>query len=319
MIPAVDAHAHLGRWLTDWVGRPGEWMTADVPALLDILDANAITTVINLDGRWGAELESNLDRYDRAHPGRFRTFCHVDWTDLAGAAASLTASVNAGAAGLKVWKDLGLHVRDDSGTLVLPDDPRLDPLWSTAGSLGVPVFIHTADPAAFFEPVDDHNELADLLRQRPEWSYADPRYPRFPRLMAALETIVANHPGTVFVGLHAASWPENPAWLSHMLCTYPNFNIDIAARVAALGRSPAPIRDLFLRHPSRILFGTDQLPLTGTDYPTYRRFLETPDHDFPHSPEDPPLLGNWLISGLDLPAPVLQAIYSDNARRLIPL
>jgi hypothetical protein len=69
-----------------------------------------------------------------------------------------------------------------------------------------------------------------------------------------------------------------------MLNTYPNFHIDIAARVAALGRDPAPIRDLFLRHPSRILFGTDQLPLTGADYSSYRPFLETADRDFPTPP-----------------------------------
>ncbi len=43
------------------------------------MDQFNIATVVNLDGRWDDELEANLDRYDRAHPGRVVTFCHVDW------------------------------------------------------------------------------------------------------------------------------------------------------------------------------------------------------------------------------------------------
>ena len=70
---AVDAHNHLGRWLTD------DWCVPDVGALLALLDEADVATVVNLDGRYGAELEANLDRYDRAHPGRFATFCHVDF------------------------------------------------------------------------------------------------------------------------------------------------------------------------------------------------------------------------------------------------
>ena len=76
---AVDAHNHLGRWLTD------DWCVPDVGALLALLDEVGVEAVVNLDGRWGDELEANLDRYDRAHPGRFATFCHVDFAAGRGA------------------------------------------------------------------------------------------------------------------------------------------------------------------------------------------------------------------------------------------
>ena len=75
----IDAHNHLGRWLSD----DGAWVVPDVTALLAMMDAVSVQTVVNLDGRWGDELETNLRRYDRAHPGRFLTFCHVDWSPLA--------------------------------------------------------------------------------------------------------------------------------------------------------------------------------------------------------------------------------------------
>src|SRR5580700_4943576 len=74
-VRAVDFHTHLGRWLTD----SGEWMEKDVGRLLDLMDASNVEAMVNLDGRWGSELEENLDRYDRAHPGRFFSFCHLDW------------------------------------------------------------------------------------------------------------------------------------------------------------------------------------------------------------------------------------------------
>ncbi len=141
--PAIDAHTHLGRWLT------GTWAVPSTTRLAELMDSCNIAAVVNMDGRWGAELEANLDRYDRSNPGRFATFCHVDWAALADGepgrlAASLADSVARGARGLKVWKDLGLHVRDGHGRLVMPDDPRLSPLWEQAAELAVPVAIHTA-------------------------------------------------------------------------------------------------------------------------------------------------------------------------------
>ncbi|MGV9383786.1 amidohydrolase family protein [Nonomuraea sp. NPDC003707] len=316
--PAVDAHTHLGRWLTE-----GRWAAPDVPALIGLMDSVGLSAMVNLDGRWGAELEANLDRYDRRHPGRFATYCHVDWTALTGPApgeqlaASLARSVSAGARGLKVWKDLGLSVRDGDGALVLPDDRRLAPLWEQAAELSVPVAIHVADPVAFFEPVDEHNERLEELLAHPDWSFAAPCHPRFPRLMAALEALVAAHPRTIFIGLHAGCNAEDLAWVSRMLDSHPNFHIDIAARISELGRQPRRTRALVLRHPGRILFGTDQVIQRRATYEIYFRFLETAHEYFPYSVLEPPPQGRWCISALDLPAEILAGVYSGNARRLL--
>lgn len=313
-VPAIDAHNHLGRWLT------GGWAAPDVGRLLASMDACNVRTIVNLDGRWDAELRDNLDRYDRAHPGRFVTFCHVDWGDLAGVASSLRRSVAEGARGLKVWKDLGLHVRDGAGCLVLPDDQRLGELWETAADLGVPVAIHTADPIAFFDPVDERNERYEQLLAHPDWSFADAeRFPRFERLMDALEAIVARHPRTTFIAVHAGCQAEDLGRVGRMLAAYPNLNIDIAARIAELGRQPRATRDLILRFPDRVLFGTDEIPPDEEIYALHFRFLETLDEHFPHSTEDPPLMGRWHISGVDLPREVLEKVYAANAARILSL
>ena len=116
--PVVDVHNHLGRWLAGWVSPAREWMIEDVGAWLDVMDRCGVEAVVNLDGTSLPELEANLDRYDRAHPGRVVTFCHVDF-ELAREpgferrlVASLRESHARGARGLKVWKDLGLGFRD---------------------------------------------------------------------------------------------------------------------------------------------------------------------------------------------------------------
>lgn len=325
-LPAVDAHNHLGRWLSAWVSdAPDAWTVPDVSDLISLMEACNLRAIVNLDGRWGTELEENLDRYDRAHPGRFATCCHVDWgAALASgdigrtAAASLRASVAAGAKGIKVWKDLGLHVRDAAGELILPDDPRLAPLWEAAADLAVPVFIHTADPVAFFDPIDERNERYEQLHAHPEWSFADPSFPPFERLIDALEGLVSANPDTTFVGVHVGGYAENLGRVGSMLDAYPNYHVDLAARVAEVGRQPRAARELILAHPDRVLFGIDEFPPARENYAIYFRFLETADEGFAHSTEDVPLMGRWTVSGIDLPDEVLAKVYQDNALRIVP-
>ena len=180
--------------------------------------------------------------------------------------------------------DLGLHVRDADGRLVLPDDARLGALWDTAGRVGVPIAIHTADPVAFFDPVDQRNERIEELLARPDRSFCDPKYPRFDRLMAALEAIVAAHPATTFIAVHAGCNAEDLAWVGAMMETYPNFHVDIAARIADLGRQPRATRSLIQGHPGRVLFGTDEIPPKRAVYEIYFRSWKRRTSAFPTLP-----------------------------------
>jgi len=316
---AIDAHNHLGRWLI------GDWAVPDVGALLALLDEVDVDAVVNLDGRWGDELEANLDRYDRAHPDRFATFCHVDFDDArtpgfeARLVASLRDSHARGARGLKVWKDLGLGFRDPDGRLLMPDDPRLGALFHEAGELGLPVLIHTADPVAFFDPVDEHNERLEELGVHPEWSFHGPAFPSFDELIASLEALVAAHPRTTFVTAHAGCYAENLAHVDRMLTAHANLHTDFSARIAELGRQPRAAAALFARHADRIVFGTDRYPPDAATYRRYFRFLETADEHFPYGEDAVPSQGRWAISALALHDDVLQAVYRDNPRRILNL
>ncbi len=227
-------------------------------------------------------------------------------------------ALDEGARGLKVWKDLGLHLRDPGGRLVMPDDPRLDPVWDACADAGVPVLIHTGDPVAFFEPLDEHNERLEELLEHPDWWFGDrSRFPTFDELADRFESLVIRRPDVTFIGAHMAGLAEDLGRLDRMLTAYPNLYADIAARVAELGRAPRATAALFERHGDRILFGSDGVPPSTGEYAATFRFLETADEHVPYSPETVPPQGRWAISGLDLPDAVLAEVYSGNAGRLL--
>jgi predicted TIM-barrel fold metal-dependent hydrolase len=174
---------------------------------------------------------------------------------------------------------LGLEYRDPAGELVLPDDPRLSDLWDAAGKLGVPALIHTADPTAFFKPLDRHSERWDELGAHPDWHFCGAAYPPFQQLIDALYQLIERHPRTNFITAHVGCYPENLGFVSDMLERYPNCYTDISARIAELGRAPYSARQWFLRYANRILFGTDFRPRAGM-YRVHWRFLETADEYF---------------------------------------
>jgi predicted TIM-barrel fold metal-dependent hydrolase len=316
--PAVDVHNHLGRW------HDGDWRVTDIPALIEVMDSCNVQTIVNLDGCWGDELELNLDRYDRAHPGRFVTFCRLDWADCRNEgwperfAESIRDSVRRGAKGVKLWKDIGLRVRDENDEIVFLDDVRLEPMWRAIAETGIPVLVHTADPAAFFEPLDESNERVEELIRHPDWHFYGEGFPPLARLLDALESVVAGHPDIVFIGAHVGCYAENLDWVDRMLGEHPNFNVDIAARIAELGRQPRRTRRLIEKYATRVLLGSDVSPPTAEAYATYFRFLQTDDEYFPYSHENPPGTGRWQISALDLGPDQLGAVEGGNARALIP-
>ena len=66
--------------------------------------------------------------------------------------------------------------------------------------VGAPVLIHTADPKAFFEPLDAANERWDELSEHPDWHFGGPGYPGFGELLTQLDRVIERHPRTTFIG-----------------------------------------------------------------------------------------------------------------------
>jgi predicted TIM-barrel fold metal-dependent hydrolase len=310
--PVIDVHQHVN----DALGISDEHMPAEkVVAMMDQLN---IQTIVILTGMWGDRLQKVMDEMVKPYPGRFLVFTQIDWSKIDDPhfgslmVGQIDDAVRRGARGLKVLKDLGLGVRDQSGKLIAVDDPRLDPIWEECGRLGIPVSIHSGDPEAFFHPLDATNERYEELIEHPDWSFYGPQFPSLQQVLEARNRIFAKHPNTTFVSLHMG-WPENLDWVAQMLHHYPNVYVEFGAREAELGRQPRRTRKLFLDYQDRVLFGTDNSAGPAL-YSNYFRWLETGDEYFDYY--DGPAQGRWTISGLELPDPVLQKIYHRNAEKL---
>ena len=303
---AIDYHNHLD------AQQPEE--------VLRIMDACGIERVVNITMKTGAEALAMIDRFHSAASDRFSTIAWMDWSDLQQpgffqrAVDRLEQFVEKGACGIKLWKDLGLTLRDASGEMLRVDDDRLAPFFEKAAELGVPVMFHTSDPDAFFLPIDRHNERYEELAAHSDWGFSHTHFSKA-ELLAQRDRVFARHPRTRFVAAHVAERSEDLSYVSALLEKHPNLWIDIGARVAELGRQPYTARKFFLRFADRILFGTDLVP----DIAMYRlhfRFLETADEYFEY-PSHASRQGRWNIYGIDLPDEVLKKIYRENALKLL--
>jgi predicted TIM-barrel fold metal-dependent hydrolase len=306
-VPVIDYHNHLD--------------SLEPRDVLDVMDACGIERTVNITMQTGNAALAQIHRYHAAAPDRFRTIGWMDWSDVTEpdffrkSVDRLEQLVEHGAVGLKMWKDLGLTVRDASGELLRVDDERLAPIFEKAAELRIPVMFHTADPDAFFLPTDPQNERYEELAAHPDWSFYGAHYAKL-ELLEQRNRVFARHPKTTFVGAHMAESSECLSRVGEWLDTYPNVYVDMSARVAELGRQPYTSRAFFLKYADRILFGADLLP----DIEMYRlnyRFLETADEYFDY-PSHASRQGRWHIHGIFLPPDVLRKIYRDNAIKLLP-
>ena len=163
----IDVHNHVND-----AARIGEHLPPE--RVLEVMNKTNVKMIVILTGMWGDRLQAVMDEMVKSYPGRFMVFTQLDWSKVddpdfgAEMVALLRDSVSRGARGLKFLKDLGLGVRDRAGKLLAIDDPRLDVVWEECGRLGLPVFIHTGDPEAFFLPVDATNERYEELIEHPD-------------------------------------------------------------------------------------------------------------------------------------------------------
>lgn len=314
--PVIDVHNHLG-------GGAATLTKERVASYIAEMDAAGVRTVVNLDGGWDSKLEETVAALDAAHPGRFLTFALINlngfdqdgWSKRE--TERLRKSFEAGAKGLKFHKSLGLSYRDQDGKLLGVDDARLDPIWQLCGEMNRPVMIHTADPAAFFTPLDRYNERWHELNDHPGWLFFGDKFPSRDELLAQRNRVIARHPNTTFIGAHFGNNPEDLEAVGQWLDAYPNFFVDIDARINELGRQPYSCRRFFIKYQDRILFGTDTNPKADA-FRLYYRFMETDDEYF-DTAESHHQQGFWRIYGIFLPDQVLEKIYLTNATKLLGL
>jgi predicted TIM-barrel fold metal-dependent hydrolase len=333
----VDVHGHAPF--------PSEKALRAHLQVLDRVGVAAFTVLLYEPEGWayaGGWSDPNLLEWlelRKRYPDRQLVFGTVDfrraakeprfWADIVG---ELDRAVRLGMQGVKIWKNLGMHYPDKDGKLLRIDDPRLDPFWARCGELGVPVFIHAADPKEYWYP-----RTYNTYQYESEWTaryHNHPVVPRWEDLIAQRDAVVRRHPKTTFIGAHFASLSSDFDGLARTLDALPNLFVECGARLRFLYRyHPHAVRDFFVRYQDRILFGTDNAladaALVGNAEALrqfqdrravfYSRHLEYFETDHLGIIEPGGSYREWMrLTGVKLPPAVLEKFYHGNAEKLIP-
>ncbi len=306
--PFIDVHGHQYRMPTQ-----------DLSPVVADMDKLNMGIMVNLSGRTGSELVQSVKNIADNFPNRFVVFANINfggagsegWTEKM--VAQLEQDVKNGARGLKIYKSLGLRNKDAQGNRLAINDERLHPIWAKCGELGIPVLIHSADPASFWDVFDGDNERWLELKTHPRRKRTDTDPAPFQQIMDEQYSIIKKHPKTTFISAHMSWLANDLGRLGELFDEMPNMNVGIGAIIAELGRQPRFAKAFITKYQDRVLFGKDSWK--PEEFPTYFRVLESADEYFPYHKK---YHAYWAMYGLDLDDEVLKKVYYKNALRIVP-
>jgi hypothetical protein len=266
-----------------------------------------------------------LVRSSRGHVALCTTFDPYKFNDPSFAAEAikqLDENFDQGAIAVKIWKNIGMEIKDRNGKYILPDNPKFTPIYQEIAKRGKTLMSHVAEPDVAWGPPDPLDPSWSYYKENPQWYLGDkPEYPSKKAILEARDHILASNPNLRMVGVHLGSMEKDLDGIAQRFDRYPNFAIDTAARMDYLMMAPPEkVRAFLIKYQDRILYGTD-LDLLATanteeelqDWrSTYVRdwlFLAT-DQTFERHGKQ--------LHGLNLPETVLRKIYRTNALHWIP-
>ncbi len=308
--PAIDFHGHPFNQLGSAEG------LVELGAALDDINVRLIVAANNVTGET-LKKQVALVQASPTMKDRVRFLTGIDlrnvgpgWAERA--VAQLEAEVAAGAVGIgEVGKGFGLSTKKADGSRLALDDAALDPIWAAAARLKLPVFIHTADPQEFWQPIDYQNERWLELALFPSRRYPPEEFPAFEQLMTERDNLLRRNPKTTFVIAHMGWHANDLGRLGKLMEELPNVHTEVGAVLYDIGRQPRAAHDFFVKFQDRILFGKDSFQ--PEEYPYFWRVFETRDDYFDYYR---PYHATWKLYGIDLPDAVLKKVYFANALRI---
>jgi len=324
-IPKIDSHTHI------------DAESAEEPLLEMLESQNTKWLSVCYDGLQLQELEKRIEVSRRLHakyPQRISwatsfkltNWGSPDWT--AEVIDSLGKSFADGAVAVKVWKDIGMSLKDADDSLVLIDDPRFDPVFDFIRQQGKTLVGHVIEPLSCWLPLESMtvNNDRNYYEDHPEeHAYRNPQILRYDRYLDAMKHLVAGHPGLRMVICHLAGLESDIDALGELFDKHSNFAVDTAARIGHLqSLDREKVRAFLVKYQDRFLYGTD-MEITSENEAENRektrQAAETYERDRLYFSTDRELTVPELdkpVRGLALPPEVLQKIYYTNARRWYP-
>jgi predicted TIM-barrel fold metal-dependent hydrolase len=256
-----------------------------------------------------------------------RNFNNDDWLERT--FAYLKNSFSQGAIGVKIYKVIGMSLRDKDGKLVMIDDPRFDPLIDFIVKNNVPVVGHLGEPRNCWLPLEEMTINGDksYFRANPEYHmYLHPEFPSYEEQIAARDHMLEKHPDLKFIGAHLGSLEWSTDELAKRLDKFPNMAVDMAARITHLQfqsiKNWQKVHDFIIKYQDRLLYGTD-LAIESTSNPDElkKRVLDTWVNDWKFfATNDEMSVSDFdgRFKGLKLPKEVIDKIYRENAKKWFP-
>lgn len=166
-----------------------------------------------------------------------------------------------GAIGVKIWKEIGMEIKDKDGKYIMPDDPMFDPIYDFIAKEGKTLVAHIGGPIQAWMP--DHPKSSGIplcyWGRHPKFSFWDKLdLPSYNKIMAARDHVLAKHPNLRFVGAHLDSLLFDVDEIAKRLERYPNFGVEVGGRMRYfLWQARGRVRAFFVKFQDRIMYGTD--------------------------------------------------------------
>jgi len=239
----------------------------------------------------------------------------------------LNAELADGAVGVKMWKNIGMDLKNADGRYVMPDDTRLEPILAMLERQHVVLLGHQAEPLNCWLPENRMTVRSDreYFQEHPQYyMYRHPEMPSHDSILAARDRMLAAHPALRFDGVHLASLEWDVDQVAAFLDRFPTARVDLAARMVHLQYQAAANRDkvrrFLIRYADRILYGSDDaygpddskpaaVAEVHSEWLRDWQFLVTSD-----AMRSPDFKASFR--GLKLPRDVVNKLYRGNAEAL---
>lgn len=316
--PKIDAHVHLRTFNPAFV----EQALEDNFRLFTICTKASSRSYIDEQFEFA---KYQKDKY--ANTVSFATtFSMEDWGTpdwQAKVMERLKEDFKQGAIAVKVWKDIGMTFRDNEGNFIMIDDPSFDPIFDFISSEGKTVVAHIGEPKNCWQPLDSMtvNNDREYFKNHPQYHmYLHPEYPLYDELIAARDHLLEKHPNLRVVGAHLGSLEWDVDELAKRLDSYPNFAVDMAARICHFQvQDREKMRNFIIKYQDRILYGTDLGVREDSDMNAVKRNMhKTWLADWKYFTTNEVMTSedvNGSFRSLKLSEKVLKKIYFYNAKR----
>jgi predicted TIM-barrel fold metal-dependent hydrolase len=310
--PKIDAHFH-------YLTMDDEYIRFAVSENFRILDpiwegVVPITAQFTVAESISRSYPSNFVFFDTFPTDSFNTSGFAEQT-----INHIKNSIKAGASGIKIWKNIGMVLKDRNGHYVMITDPAFTPILTYLEANKIPVMAHLGEPRDCWLPLDKMIDPGAVVyfRENPQYyMFLHHEAPSYDDQINARDSILGQYPNLDFIGAHLASLEWSVDELAKRLDKYPNLVVDMAARMTPIQiqakADREKVRDFMIKYQDRILYGTD---FEVHDAPGIN-----PDSVIAHLHKG--WLDQWIfmatdstigVKGLKLPKDVIDKIYFKNA------